>query len=217
MAGQSNNPADHSPGQSFVETYVRLTDDIKGPQTPRRARRHVPDIRSVHVTDDTGNVHIQITIPAQVAQEVDLSFQMSPRRREQSPAVSIPSPLPLNLPDIGALNIGREDRHNSPSHRLEQPRSRILPERRQHTTPLNVEHQNVERQEDLNPRPQRQANHSRRQLSPPPSPPPSPIPLRSPSPSGTSSSLLYPAIPLPRVPITAPPTVSAIPEFNFLP
>ncbi|KAF7969791.1 hypothetical protein HWV62_25963 [Athelia sp. TMB] len=155
------------------------------PQTPQRTCHRDPDIRSVQITDDTSNVTIHITIPAQVAQEVDVSFQMTPRRHAQNP-VPVPSPLPFNLPELATLNIAEHEDHiNSPSRQQRQLSLHNLPL----FTPLNLK-----RQEYCG-----SPGHCSRSRAPP-SPPPSPIHLLPPSPTGTfgSGSLLYQALPLPR-------------------
>lgn len=120
-----------SGGQSFLlYSYIHRADLPAEPQTPRRRRPAVPraavvedNLRGEEVIDEDGNLHIHLTMPAQLAREVEWSFHMSPRSR--TPASNATSPRPPSnrniRPDIAPLRFNRENVAIPPARRRAPP------------------------------------------------------------------------------------------------
>lgn len=123
-------------GQSLLSrNHVHRADLLADPQTPRRHRTAVPrdaeaedGIRREEVRDKDGNVHVHVIMPAQLARDVELTIQMSPRRRNPPTETPPRSPINWNIrPDIGPLRLNCEHlaspppRHRAPPS---PPRSR---------------------------------------------------------------------------------------------
>lgn len=85
------------------------------PQTPRRNQPTVPvNIQGEETTDDNGNVHVHVTIPASVARTVKWSFKMTPRSAAlvRSPSAS-PAIVPLQLNREGHARTSARHRGRS--------------------------------------------------------------------------------------------------------